>query len=73
MHFHVPLQVGIFVHLVGPGRSFQFEAADDGDHFLAVGHAQARFDGGHGDGFRGDEVFFGEERAAGGACCDAIA
>ena len=43
VHFHVPLQVRILVHLVGPRRSFQFEAADDGDYFLAVGDAQARF------------------------------
>jgi hypothetical protein len=68
MHFHVPLQVRIFVHLAGSGRSFQFEAADDGDHFLAVGDAQARFGGRHGDGLGGDEIVGGEECAAGGAC-----
>ncbi len=64
MHLHVPLHVGIFVHLVGPRRRFQFEAAGHGDHFLAVRHAQARLRRGHGDGFRRDEILFGEQRAA---------
>ena len=36
MHFRLPLQVGILVHLVGPNRRVQFEAAGDGDDFLPV-------------------------------------
>jgi len=63
MDFHIPLDVRIFVRVVGPRRSFQFEAADDGDDFLAVGHAQAGLRRGHGDGFGRDEVFFGEQGA----------
>ena len=39
MHFHLPLQIRELVLLVGPHRRVQFQAADDGDHFLSVGHA----------------------------------
>ena len=67
MHFHVPLEVGILVHLVGPRRSFQFQAADDGDHFLPVRHAQPRLHRRHGNRFRRHKIFLGQHRPAAGA------
>ena len=39
MHFRLPLQVRILVHLVGPDGRVELEAAGDGDDFLAVGNA----------------------------------
>ena len=49
MHFGLPLQVRIFVHLVGPDGRVEFEAAGDGDDFLAVGDAACAGDAGNGD------------------------
>jgi hypothetical protein len=39
MHFRLPLQVRIFVHLVGPHRRVELQPAGDGNDFLAVGDA----------------------------------
>ena len=60
MHFRLPLQVGIFVHLVGPHRCVQLEAAGDGDDFLAVGHAARPGYARHGDAFGFAKIFFSQ-------------
>ena len=49
MHFRLPLQIGILVHLIGPYRRVQLEAAGDGDDFLAVGYAPRADNARHGD------------------------
>src|SRR6266446_7932472 len=64
MHFRLPLQVGIFVHLVGPDGRVQLEATGDGDDFLAVGHAVRADNARNGDAFGLAHVFFGEVRTA---------
>ena len=53
VNLHVPLKVRILMHVVGPGRSLEFEAADNGDYFLAIWHAEARLRRRDGDGFCG--------------------
>ena len=49
MHFRLPLQVRILVHLVGPDGRVQLQAAGDRDDFLAVRHAPRADDARHGD------------------------
>src|SRR5579859_7033978 len=66
MHFRLPLQVRILVHLVGPDGRVEFEAAGDGDDFLAVGHAARADDARDGDAFGAAEVGVGEFGAATG-------
>ncbi len=58
MHFRLPLQVRIFVHLVGPHGSVQLQATRDGDNFLAVRHALRAHDTRHGDALGLADVFF---------------
>jgi len=65
MHFRLPLQVRIFVHLVGPDGSIQLEAAGDGDDFLAVGQAARAGNARHGDAFGLAKIRVAEFRAAG--------
>src|SRR5271155_5595225 len=64
MYFRLPLQVREFVHLVGPDRRIQFEAAGDGDHFLAVGHAARPDYARYSYAFGFAQMFTGELRAA---------
>ena len=66
MHFRLPLQIRIFVHLVGPDGSVQLEATCDRDDFLAVGHAVRANDARHGDAFGFAKIFIGEFGAAAG-------
>jgi hypothetical protein len=68
MHFRLPLQVRIFVHLVGPDRGVQLEAAGDGDDFLAVGYAAGSGDARDGDAFGFAEVGVGQFCTARRAC-----
>jgi hypothetical protein len=49
MHFRLPLQIRILVHLVGPDRRVELEPARDGDDFLAVWNAMRSDDARHGN------------------------
>src|SRR5260370_10796713 len=51
MHFRLPLQVGILVHLVSPHWRIQLEPTRDGDDFLAVWHAMRSNNAWHSDAF----------------------
>ncbi len=64
MHFRLPLQVRIFVHLIRPNRCVQFEPAGDGNDFLAVRHAFCSNDAGHGHAFGAPNVCVGQFCAA---------
>jgi len=55
------------VHLVGPDGRVQFEAAGDGDDFLAVGNATRADDTRDGDALGTAEVGVGEVSSAGQA------
>ena len=64
MHFRLPLQVGIFVHFVGPDGRVQLEAAGDGNDFLAVGHAARGHDAGYRNALGAAKVGGGQFGAA---------
>src|SRR5258708_22478952 len=51
MHFRLPLQVRILVHLVGPHGRIQLEPTRDGNDFLAVWHAMRSNNPWHSDAF----------------------
>src|SRR5262245_47357015 len=67
MHFRLPLQVGIFMHFVGPDGRVQLEPAGDADDFLAVGNAARSGDTRHTDAFSASEIVAGELSSTAGA------
>jgi hypothetical protein len=64
MHFRLPLQVRIFVHLVGPHRRVQLEPTCDGDDFLTVRQAASSRDTRNGDALGLSQVGVRQFRAA---------
>ena len=61
MHFHVPLQVRILMHLVGPRRRLQFEPAHHGHHFLPIRHPHPRLRRRHRHRLRCHKILFRQE------------